>query len=307
MVTPMTNEELAERIRGGDADSIEKILQNNQEYLYKLARRLSNNPDMIEDLVQEGSIAILGAAGSYEPERGTLFLTYATPMIKKATRSFMAKMSLPMAIPAARYSQLRKVNYLVAKFQMESENGSLQDLLLMICQEMDVSESVARRLLWDFSTVFQEVALNEQWEQSIPCIEADLAKVYEKGSLAECIQAAFDELAPRERVLIQQYLGLDVGVCPNRRDNHLCSPRPTGGGNTKSSPKRTLPDGAHGDGMTFQELAVMLNYNGHSSAEKAYNRAVKSLRQALYAGEYGEYIWARQAITGSKRKMWGNY
>lgn len=42
VVTPMTNEELVERVPGGDADSIEKLLQNNQEYLYKLARRLSN-------------------------------------------------------------------------------------------------------------------------------------------------------------------------------------------------------------------------------------------------------------------------
>lgn len=62
-------------------------------------------------------------------------------------------------------------------------------------------------------------------------------------------------------------------------------------------------EGAHNDGMTFQELAVMLNYNGHSAAEKAYLRAVKSLRQALYAGEYGEYIRVKQAITEAKRKL----
>lgn len=62
----------------------------NQEYLYKLARRLSNNPDVIEDLVQEGTIAILDAAGSYNFAQGVMFLTYATPFIRKAMRSFMA-------------------------------------------------------------------------------------------------------------------------------------------------------------------------------------------------------------------------
>lgn len=273
MVTPMTNEELVERIRGGDADSIEKLLHNNQEYLYKLARRLSNNPDVIEDLVQEGSIAILDAAGSYDPVQGVMFLTYATPFIRKAMRSFMAKMSLPMAIPTARYSQLRQMNFLVAKFQMEKENTLPQDLLLTICQEMNVSEKVARGLLRDYSTFFQKTTLDEQWEQSVPCIEADPAKVYEQGLLTECIQVTFDELAPRERVLIQQYLGLD---------------------------------GRHNDGMTFQGLAVLLNYNGHSAAEKAYNRAVKSLKQVLYAGGYGEYMRAKQAVVSAKRKMWGN-
>lgn len=252
-----------EHVRGRDADSIENLLQSNREYLYKLARRLSNNPDVIEDLVQEGNIAILDAAGSYNPAQGVMFLTYTTPFIRKAMRSFIAKMSLPMAIPTARYSQLRKVNYLVAKFQMESKNGSLQDLLLMICREMDVSEKVARGLLRDYSTFFQETTLDEQWEQGIPCFEADPAKVYEQELLAKCVQIALAELAPRERVLIQRYLGLD---------------------------------GTHNDGMTFQELAVMLNYNGHSAVEKAYIRAVESLRRALCIGEYGKYVWVKRIV-----------
>ena len=270
VVAAMTNEEWVEHVRDGDADSIERLLQNYQEYLYKLARRLSNNPDMIEDLVQEGSIAILDAAGSYNPAQGVMFLTYATPFIHKAMRSFMAKMSLPMAIPTARYIQLRQVNSLVARFQMEKENYLLRDLFLMLCQEMDVSEKVARRLLRDYSTIFQETTLDEQREQSIPCFETNPAKVYEQELLAKCIQIAFDKLASRERVLIQQYLGFD---------------------------------GEHDDGMTFQELAVLLNYNGHSAAEKAYRRAVKSLRQALYDGEYGKHMWAKQSIARAKRKL----
>lgn len=112
--------------------------------------------------MQEGSIAILDAVDSYELGRGALFLTYATQMIRKAMRSFMAKMSLPMAIPTARHSQLRQVNFLVAKFQMEKESVSPKDLLLTICQEMSVSEKVARGLLWDFRTIFHEVTLDEQ-------------------------------------------------------------------------------------------------------------------------------------------------
>lgn len=160
-MTPMTNEELAERIRGEDADSIEKLLQNNQEYLYKLARRLSRNPDTIEDLVQEGRIAILEATSSFDPAPGVLFLTYATPFIRKAMREFMARMSLPIAVPAARYSQLRRVHYLVAKYQMDNEERSLQGLFQLICQEMKASEKVASGLLRGYYAVYQEAELDE--------------------------------------------------------------------------------------------------------------------------------------------------
>ena len=263
VVAPMTNEELVERIQSGDADCIEQLLQNNQEYLYKLARRFSRDAGAVEDLVQEGGIAILDAAGSYEPEYGALFLTYATPMIRKAMRDYMAGMSLPMAIPAARYSQLRRVNYLVAKFQAEGESHSLQDLLMMICRELGVSEKVARGLLWDYSTIYQTTILDEYWERNIPCFDVDPAKVYEQELLAECIQVALDELAPRERMLIGQHLGLEGSRC---------------------------------EGMTFRELAVMLNYNGHSAAEKAYLRAVDSVRRVFYAGRYGRFTRTKQVI-----------
>ena len=34
--------------------------------------------------------------------------------------------------------------------------------------------------------------------------------MYEQSLLTKCVQAALDEVPPRERVLTQQYLGLDV-------------------------------------------------------------------------------------------------
>lgn len=274
VVTPMTNEELVERVRDGDADSIEKLLRSNQEYLYKLARRLSNNPDVIEDLVQEGRIAILEAVSSFDPAQGVLFLTYATPLIRKTMREFMARMSLPMAVPVVRYSQLQRVNYLVAKYQIDKAERPLQDLLRFICQEMKVSEKVALNLLRDYYAIYQEIALDGHWEQNVPCFEADPAKVYEQELLVECFGEAMGQLSPRERNLIRYHLGLNV---------------------------------LGGIGMTFQELAVLLNFNGHSTAEKAYLRAIKSLRQTLYAGRYGEYMKAKQLIASAKHETWGNH
>ena len=50
-------------------------------------------------------------------------------------------------------------------------------------------------------------------------------------------------------------------------------------------------------GMTFQELAIYLNYNGPSSAEKAYRRAVEKLKAALWEGEYGQYRRARKMVN----------
>ena len=53
-------------------------------------------------------------------------------------------------------------------------------------------------------------------------------------------------------------------------------------------------------GMTFQELAIYLNYNGPSGAEKAYKAALRKLKKDLYGGSYGRWFSAQKAIRAAK-------
>ena len=49
-------------------------------------------------------------------------------------------------------------------------------------------------------------------------------------------------------------------------------------------------------GLTFQELAIRLNYNGPSGAEKAYKAALRKLKRDLYSG----WLSAQKAIRAAK-------
>ena len=53
-------------------------------------------------------------------------------------------------------------------------------------------------------------------------------------------------------------------------------------------------------GMTFQKLAIYLNYNGPSGAEKAYKAALRKLKRDLYGGTYGRWLSAQKAIRAAK-------
>ena len=53
-------------------------------------------------------------------------------------------------------------------------------------------------------------------------------------------------------------------------------------------------------GMTFQELAIRLNYNGPSGVEKAYKAALRKLKKDLYGGAYGRWFSAQKAICAAK-------
>ena len=54
-------------------------------------------------------------------------------------------------------------------------------------------------------------------------------------------------------------------------------------------------------GMTFQELAIYLNYNGPSGAEKAYKAALRKLKKDLYGGAYGRWLSAQKPSAPPKR------
>ena len=53
-------------------------------------------------------------------------------------------------------------------------------------------------------------------------------------------------------------------------------------------------------GLTFQELASYLNYNGPSGAEKAYKAALRKLEKDLCGGVYSRWLSAQKAIRAAK-------
>ena len=53
-------------------------------------------------------------------------------------------------------------------------------------------------------------------------------------------------------------------------------------------------------GLTFQELAIRLNYNGPSGAEKAYKAALWKLKRDLYGGAYSRWLSAQKAIRAAE-------
>ena len=135
-----------------------------------------------------------------------------------------------------------------------------KDQLAAICQELGVSMGVAQALRRDFFSFWNSTASLDDLNQMGSDFTSDPAYVYEQRLLLKGIVIAVENLPARERNLILRYLGLE------------------------------------GTALNFRKLAVLLNYNGPSSAEKAYHRAVEKLKSALWEGQYGQYRRARRLV-----------
>ena len=112
----------------------------------------------------------------------------------------------------------------------------------------------------DFFSFWNSTASLDEINQMGSDFTGDPAYVYEQRLLLKNIAVAVENLPARERNLILRYLGLE------------------------------------GTALNFRKLAILFNYNGPSSAEKAYRRAVEKLKAALWEGEYGQYRRARRIV-----------
>ena len=260
-----SNEELALRIQDGDPQAAPLLLSQNEGYLTMLAVSYCeqfSQDFLVDDLKQEGALALLDASTRFDPSYGTKVLTYATPAIETAMRDCAAQGSFSLSLPLDRYRQLRQVAFLYATHEQDAE----ADILTVIQEKLEVSAKVAKRLLEEYRTVFQIESLGER-VFDLGC-SGDPARAYDRFMRRTLLLQRMEEvLSPRELNLVRCYLGIGQ---PNEQ------------------------------GMTFQELAIRLNYNGPSGAEKAYKAALRKLKKDLYGGAYGRWLSAQKAIRAAK-------
>ena len=87
-----TNEQLCAALKQGDHSALDTLIEQNMAFLRRMAYNLANQfkqTQIADDLVQEGAMALMEAAERFDPERGTLFLTYAGTRVFKAMRSYL--------------------------------------------------------------------------------------------------------------------------------------------------------------------------------------------------------------------------
>ena len=75
------NQELLRRASEGDSEAEAALVEENLGLVRKVARRFLDRGSEYEDLVQIGTIGMIKAIRSFSQERGTVFSTYAVPLI----------------------------------------------------------------------------------------------------------------------------------------------------------------------------------------------------------------------------------
>jgi len=114
-VSPATLERIAAELaqkRQRIAVAKQRLVEANLRLVLYFARKMKWRGVDTVDLVQEGNLALLRAADTYDPRRGFPFATFACTAIRRAMSRFGSAASRPVHVPVevrARRTRIRKV------------------------------------------------------------------------------------------------------------------------------------------------------------------------------------------------------
>lgn len=146
----MDNEQLVARIRAREdvSDNMLKLWQQNQGFIGKMAARYSSYAE-IEDLKQEGYIALCEAVSHYDPAAGVSFINYAAFWMKQQMSRYIDNCGSVIRIPVGVRGEIRRYKKICNEYRKyygaEPSERELCALLRMSPEELHKVQENTRK------------------------------------------------------------------------------------------------------------------------------------------------------------------
>ena len=203
--------ELAQRIRKGDLEALEKLTKANLRFVVSVAKQYQNQGLSLPDLINEGNLGLIKAAEKFDETRGFKFISYAVWWIRQSILQALAEQSRIVRLPLNQVGSLNKINKAFARFEQEHERTpSAEELAneLELPREKvtDTLRVAGRHISVDapFADGEDNSLLDVLVNPDSP--NADRGLINE--SLATEVDRALETLTERERDIIRYFFGI---------------------------------------------------------------------------------------------------
>jgi len=204
--------ELAQRIRKGDREALDRLTKANLRFVVSVAKQYQNQGLSLPDLINEGNVGLIKAAEKFDETRGFKFISYAVWWIRQSILQAIAEQSRIVRLPLNQVGSVNKINRMFSKFEQENERRpSIEEISLETnLPEDKVDEAMSantRHVSVDapFTDGDEGSLLDVLVNDSSPM--ADRQLVLE--SLQAEINTALRFLNERERNVIEAFFGIN--------------------------------------------------------------------------------------------------
>ena len=137
MISAEQEAELAQRIRKGDQEALERLTRANLRFVVSVAKQYQNQGLSLPDLINEGNLGLLKAAERFDETRGFKFISYAVWWIRQSILQAISEQSRLVRLPLNQVGSLNKISREISKFeQLNERRPSLEE----IAEHIDLPE-----------------------------------------------------------------------------------------------------------------------------------------------------------------------
>ena len=211
LVSPEEEVELAQRIRKGDQEALEKLTRANLRFVVSVAKQYQNQGLSLPDLINEGNLGLIKAAEKFDETRGFKFISYAVWWIRQSILQALAEQSRIVRLPLNQVGSLNKINKALGKFEQENERQPSADEL---AEMIDIpKDKINDTLRVSGRHVSVDAPFVEGEDNSLlDVLPYDDSPSADRGltneSLSTEIERALQILTGREREIIKSFFGI---------------------------------------------------------------------------------------------------
>ena len=211
LITVEEEVELAQRIKKGDQEALEKLTKANLRFVVSVAKQYQNQGLSLPDLINEGNLGLIKAAEKFDETRGFKFISYAVWWIRQSILQALAEQSRIVRLPLNQVGSLNKINKAFARFEQEHERTPSPEEL---ASELELpKEKVTDTLRVAGRHVSVDAPFSDGEDNSLLDVlvnhdspNADRGLISE--SLSTEVDRALETLTERERDIIKYFFGI---------------------------------------------------------------------------------------------------
>ena len=214
LITVEEEVELAQRIKKGDQEALEKLTKANLRFVVSVGKQYQNQGLSLPDLINEGNLGLIKAAEKFDETRGFKFISYAVWWIRQSILQALAEQSRIVRLPLNQVGSLNKINKAFARFEQENERTPSPEELANV---LDIpKEKVSDTLRVSGRHVSVDAPFSDGEDNNLLDVlvntdspNADRGLINE--SLSTEVERALATLTDRERDIIRYFFGIG---CP---------------------------------------------------------------------------------------------
>jgi len=204
--------DLAQRIRQGDQEALERLTKANLRFVVSVAKQYQNQGLSLNDVINEGNLGLIKAALRFDETRGFKFISYAVWWIRQSILQGLAEHSRIVRLPANKVGALNKLKQTFSQLEQEFEREPTSE---EVAEVMEISsDEVGEYIKTGGRHISLDAPIGAEEEGNMMNIMRDKdSKSPESGlisdSLKKEVKRILNALSPRESTILSHFFGLN--------------------------------------------------------------------------------------------------